>query len=85
MKILKVLRDPEIESLHETHPGSWRSHWQPRKWHPASKWQQHKQCIEANEEIQNDFGDLIIYSQGAEVGFLACIDRNSKFPSAEAI
>ena len=50
---------------------------------PASKWAPLKLCKVPNEEIQVDFGGPIYNEKNQEVYFLACIDRFSKFPTAE--
>ena len=50
---------------------------------PASKWAPLKLCKVPNEEIQIDFGGPIYIEKNQEVYFLACIDRFSKFPTAE--
>ena len=50
---------------------------------PASKWAPLKLCKVPIEEIQIDFGRNIYNEKNQEVYFLACIDRFSKFPTAE--
>ena len=50
---------------------------------PASKWAALKLCKVPIEEIQIDFGRNIYNEKTQEVYFLACIDRFSKFPTAE--
>ena len=50
---------------------------------PANKWAPLKLCKVPNEEIQIDFGGQISNVKNQEVYFLACIDRLSKFPTAE--
>ena len=50
---------------------------------PASKWAFLKLCKVPIEEIQIDFGGPIYNAKNQEVFFLACIDRFSKFPTAE--
>ena len=50
---------------------------------PGSKWAPLKLCKKPNEEIQIDFGGPIYNEKNQEVYFLACIDRFSKFPTAE--
>ena len=50
---------------------------------PANKWAPLKLCKVPNEEIQIDFGGLIYNEKNQEIYFLACIDRFSKFPTAE--
>ena len=50
---------------------------------PASKWAPLKLCKVPNEEIQIDFGGPIYNEKNQDVYFLACIDRFSKFPTAE--
>ena len=49
----------------------------------ANKWAQLKLCKVPNEELQIDFGGLIYNEKNQEIYFLACIDRFSKFPTAE--
>ena len=50
---------------------------------PDSKWAPLKLCKERNEEIQLEFGGPIYNEKNQEVHFLECIDRFSKFPTAE--
>ena len=50
---------------------------------PANKWAPLKLCKVPNEEIQIDFGGPIYNEKNQEIYFLACIDRFSKFPTAE--
>ena len=50
---------------------------------PANKWAPLKLCKVPNEEIQFDFGGPIYNEKNHEIDFLACIDRFSKFPTAE--
>ena len=50
---------------------------------PAKKWAPLKLCKVPNEEIQIDFGGPIYNEKNQEIYFLACIDRFSKFPTAE--
>ena len=50
---------------------------------PTNKWAPLRLCKVPNEEIQIDFGGPIYNEKNQEVYFLACIDRFSKFPSAE--
>ena len=50
---------------------------------PANKWAPLKLCKVPNEEIQIDFGGPIYIEKNQEIYFLACIDRFSKFPTAE--
>ena len=50
---------------------------------PANKWAPLKLCKFPNEEFQIDFGGPIYNEKNQEVSFLACIDRFSKFPTAE--
>ena len=50
---------------------------------PATKWAPLKLCKVPNEETQIDFGGPIYNEKNQEVYFLACIDRFSKFPTAE--
>ena len=50
---------------------------------PAKKWAPLKLCKGPNEEIQINFGGTIYIENNQEVYFLACIDRFSKFSTAE--
>ena len=50
---------------------------------PDNKWAPLKLCKIPNEEIQIDFGGPIYNEKNQEIHFLECIDRFSKFPSAE--
>ena len=50
---------------------------------PANKLAQLKLCKVPNEEIQINFGGPIYQEKSREIYFLACIDRFSKFPTAE--
>ena len=50
---------------------------------PASKWKPLLPCTEPNEEKQIDFGGPITNEKNQDIYFLACIDRFSKYPSAE--
>ena len=50
---------------------------------PANKWAPLKLCKVPNEKIQIDFGGPIYNDKNQENYFLACIDRFSKFPTAE--
>ena len=50
---------------------------------PSSKWAPLKLYKLPNEEIQIDFVGPIYNEKNQEVYFLACIDRFSKFPTAE--
>ena len=50
---------------------------------PARKWAPLKLSKVPNEEIQIDFGGPIYNKKNQEFYFLACIDRFSKFPTAE--
>ena len=50
---------------------------------PANKWTPLKLCKVPNEEIQINFGGPIYNEKNQEIYFLACIDRFSKFPTAE--
>ena len=50
---------------------------------PANKWAPLKLCKVPNGEIQIDFGGPIYNEKNQEIYFLACIDRFSKFPTAE--
>ena len=50
---------------------------------PANKWAPLNLCKIPNEEIQIDFGGPIYNEKNQKIYFLACIDRFSKFPTAE--
>ena len=50
---------------------------------PANKWAPLRLCRVPNEAIQTDFGGPICNEKNQEIYFLACIDRFSKFPTAE--
>ena len=50
---------------------------------PANKWAPLKLCKVPNEEVQFDFGGHIYKEKNQTVYFPACIDRFSKFPTAE--
>ena len=50
---------------------------------PKSKWQPHKLGHKPNEEIQIDFGGPILNEKDKEIYFLTCVDRYSKYPTAE--
>ena len=50
---------------------------------PANKWAPLKLCKVPNGKIQIDFGGPIYNEKNQEIYFLACIDRFSKFPTAE--
>ena len=50
---------------------------------PFNKWPPLKLCKVQNEEIQIDFSEPIYKEKNQEVYFLSCIDRFSKFPTAE--
>ena len=50
---------------------------------PASKWQTLVNCSEPNEEIQIHFGGPITSEKDQYIHFLECIDRFSKYPTAE--
>ena len=50
---------------------------------PAKQFQVHKPCIVPNQEIQIDFAGPINNEKGHEIYILTCIDRFSKYPSAE--
>ena len=50
---------------------------------PANKWAPLKLCKVPNEDIQIDIGGPIYNEKNQEIYFLACIDRFSKFPTAE--
>ena len=50
---------------------------------PDNKWAPLKLCKVPNEEIQIDFGGPIYIEINKEIYFLACIDRFSKFTTAE--
>ena len=50
---------------------------------PAKQFQAHKPCIVPNQEIQIDFAGPINNEKDHEIYILICIDRFSKYPSAE--
>ena len=50
---------------------------------PANKWAPFKLCKAPHEKIQIDFGGPIHNEKNQEIYFLACIDRFSKFPTAD--
>ena len=50
---------------------------------PAKQFQAHKPCIVPNNEIQIGFAGPINNEKDHEVYILTCIDRFSKYPSAE--
>ena len=50
---------------------------------PAKQFQAHKPCIVPNQEIQIDFAGTISKAKDHEIYILTCIDRFSKYPSAE--
>ena len=50
---------------------------------PSSKWAPLKLCKVPIKENQIDFGGQLFIEKNQEVYFLACIDRFSKFPTAE--
>ena len=50
---------------------------------PAKQFQPHKPCIVPKQEIQIDFARPINNEKDPEVYILTCIDRFSKYPSAE--
>ena len=50
---------------------------------PAKQFQAHTPCIVPNQEIQIDFAGPIINEKEHEIYILTCIDRFSKYPSAE--
>ena len=52
---------------------------------PAEQFQAHKPCIVPNQEIQIDFAGPINNEKDHEIYILTCIDRFSKYPSAEII
>ena len=49
----------------------------------TKQFQAHKPCIVANQEIQLGFAGPIINEKEHEIYILICIDRFSKYPSAE--
>ena len=51
---------------------------------PPNKWAPLKLCKVPNEEFQIDFGGPIYNEKNEEIYFLACFDRFSKYPKAEA-
>ena len=48
-----------------------------------SKWKLHVNCSEPNEANQTEFGGPITSEKDQEIHFLSCIDRFSKYPTAE--
>ena len=50
---------------------------------PAKQFQAHKPCIVPNQEIRIDFARPINNEKDHEIYILTCIDRFSKYPSAE--
>ena len=50
---------------------------------PKSKLHPHKLCHEPNEEYQIDFGCPILNEKDKEIFLLTCIERYSKYPTAE--
>ena len=50
---------------------------------PATCFQAHKPCIVPNQEIQIDFAGPINNEKNLEIYILTCIDRFSKYHSAE--
>ena len=50
---------------------------------PAKQFQAHTPCMVPNQEIQIDFAGPIINEKEHEIYILTCIDRFSKYPSAE--
>ena len=50
---------------------------------PAKQFQAHKPCIVPNQEIRIDFAGTINNEKDHEIYILTCIDRFSKYPSAE--
>ena len=50
---------------------------------PAKQFQAHKPCIVPNQEIQINFAGPITNEKDHEFYILTCIDRFSKYPSAE--
>ena len=50
---------------------------------PAKESQAHKPCIVSNQEIQKDYAGPINNERDRETYTLTCIDRFSKYPSAE--
>ena len=50
---------------------------------PAKQFQAHKPCIVPNQETQIDFAGPINNEKDHEISILTCINRFSKYPSAE--
>ena len=50
---------------------------------PAKQYQAHKACIVPNQEIQIDFAGPFNNEKDHEIYISTCIDRFSKYPSAE--
>ena len=50
---------------------------------PKSKWHPYKVCQKPNEDIQIDFRGPILNEKDKEIYFLTCIDRYSKYLTAE--
>ena len=50
---------------------------------PAKQFQAHKTCIVPNQEIQKEFAGPINNEKDHEIYILTCIDRFSKYASAE--
>ena len=50
---------------------------------PAKQYQAHRPCIVPNQEIQVDIAGPINNEEDHEIYILTCIDRFSKYPSAE--
>ena len=50
---------------------------------PAKQFQAHKPCLVPNQEIQIDFAGPINNEKGHEIYILTCMDRISKYTSAE--
>ena len=50
---------------------------------PAKQFKAHKPCIVPNQEIQIDFAGPINNEKEHQIYILICIDRFSKYPSAE--
>ena len=52
---------------------------------PAKQFKAHTPCIVPNQEIQIDFAGPINNEKEHEIYILTCIDRFSKYPSAELV
>ena len=52
---------------------------------PAKQFKAHTPCIVPNQEIQKDFAGPINNEKEHEIYILTCVDRFSKYPSAEIV